>query len=485
LEDETGISKDERICFNVNRSFAKLKDHFPLIRVQNRPDSSIPSPQSSRIRCLESLWISHFQILFHVPFKDDSCSVLIAIYLLALMFHSSTLPYKISLRKNLSVRSLSVEINPPLMLMKTVTLVFTSLAFAMASSFAADWKAGMKEGPVALKSAGPISFGPEGILFVADTQAAAILAIATGDTTPAKADAPPLKIEGLADKLAGLLGTAPDQLLINDLAVNPISQQIYLAVSRGRGPDATPVLMKVSASGEIGLVPLDKATSSRGELPDAPIAGVVGEGARKSNPRLESITDLAFLEDRVLVAGLSNEEFASTLRAVPFPFQKVVGGTSVEIYHGAHGKFETRAPVRTFVPFMVGNEPSLLAAYTCTPLVQFPLKELQPGAKIKGKTIAELGNRNRPLDMIVYKQKGQDFLLLSNSSRGVMKFKTEQLEQSPVISAPVANGQSQGLTYETIADWKGIEQLDKLNDKTAVVITNDGGKLTLETKALP
>src|SRR4029077_4219966 len=116
----------------------------------------------------------------------------------------------------------------------------------------------------------------------------------------------------------------------------------------------------------------------------------------------ESITDIGFLEDRVLVAGMSNEEFASTLRAIPFPFKTTANVTSVEIYHGSHGQFDTRARVRTFVPFKVGNEPQLLAAYTCTPLVQFPLSQIQPGAKIKGKTIAELGNRNRPLDMIVY-----------------------------------------------------------------------------------
>ena len=34
----------------------------------------------------------------------------------------------------------------------------------------------------------------------------------------------------------------------------------------------------------------------------------------------------------------------------PFPFKTADNGTSVEIYHGAHGQFETRSPVRTFVP---------------------------------------------------------------------------------------------------------------------------------------
>ncbi len=45
----------------------------------------------------------------------------------------------------------------------------------------------------------------------------------------------------------------------------------------------------------------------------------------------------------MIVAGLSNEEFASTLRSLPFPFKEGESETSVEIYHGAHGKFETRS----------------------------------------------------------------------------------------------------------------------------------------------
>ena len=50
----------------------------------------------------------------------------------------------------------------------------------------------------------------------------------------------------------------------------------------------------------------------------------------------------------------------------------------------------------------------MLAAYTCTPLVKLPVSELKAGAHVKGTTIAELGNRNRPLDMIVYQKDGKD-----------------------------------------------------------------------------
>ena len=348
---------------------------------------------------------------------------------------------------------------------------------------AGNWTAGMNEGKATFKSMGPLAFGPDGILFVADTKSAAVVAIDTGDRKAASGEKA-LKVEGINQKVAALLGTGADQILIDDLVVNPISKNVYLAVSRGRGTNAVPVLVRVKTDGQAEVVSLDKVKFSRGELPNAPVDGVVGQGNRRSNPRQESITDIAFFQDRVLIAGLSNEEFASTLRAIPFPFKTIDNGTSVEIYHGAHGAFETRSPVRTFVPFKVGNEPSLLAAYTCTPLVQFPLSELKPGAKIKGKTIAELGNRNRPLDMIVYQKGGKDYLLLANSSRGIMKINTDAIENSESITTRVAD--KKGVAYETIEDWKGIDQLDRFDEKNALVLRRvEGGSLNLESLPLP
>ena len=368
--------------------------------------------------------------------------------------------------------------------MKSITrLSIVLAALGCFNLHAANWTEGMKEGKPEFKSMGPLAFGPEGILFIADTKGAAVVAVATGDTMPAQG-IKPLKVEGINQKIAGLLGTSADQILINDMVVNPISRNAYLAVSRGRGPDAVPVLVRVKSSGELDAVSLEKVKFSRGELPDAPVDGVVGEGNRQSNPRQESITDLAFFQDRVLIAGMSNEEFASTLRAIPFPFQTVANGTSVEIFHGAHGRFETRSPVRTFVPFNVGNQPSLIAAYTCTPLVQFPIGDLKPGAKIKGKTIAELGNRNRPLDMIVYQKDGKDFLLLANSSRGVMKISTDNIENAENITDKVAD--KKGQSYETIESWTGVDQLDQLDPSHALVVRRGAGNsLNLESLALP
>src|SRR5262249_58174699 len=121
-----------------------------------------------------------------------------------------------------------------------------------------------------------------------------------------------------------------------------------------------------------------------------------------------------------MVAGLSNEEFSSSLRAIPFPFEAASKGTGIEIWHGSHGRFETNAPVRTFVPYEINGEKAILAAYTCTPLVRIPVSELKPGNKVKGTTIAELGARNKPLDMDVYSKSAKNYILIANSRHSLM-----------------------------------------------------------------
>src|SRR5262245_20575428 len=64
-------------------------------------------------------------------------------------------------------------------------LILAAFGCLHSSARAEHWTDSMTEGKPAFKSMGPLAFGPEGILFVADRKAAAIVAIATGDTKPA------------------------------------------------------------------------------------------------------------------------------------------------------------------------------------------------------------------------------------------------------------------------------------------------------------
>src|SRR4051794_31396566 len=70
----------------------------------------------------------------------------------------------------------------------------------------------LKTGKADIKSAAQLAFGPEGILFVGDSRQAAVYAIATEDTKPAPAAK--INIKGVNEKIAAMLGIAPDQLLI-------------------------------------------------------------------------------------------------------------------------------------------------------------------------------------------------------------------------------------------------------------------------------
>jgi hypothetical protein len=255
---------------------------------------------------------------------------------------------------------------------------------------------------------------------------------------------------------------------------------VYLSVSRGRGPDAAAVILRADASGKITELTLDNIKHSMVSLPDAPASKATG--GKGPNPRMETITHLAFIDGKVVVAGLSNEEFSSSLRSIPFPFQQAAKGSSIEIYHGSHGRFETNAPVRTFVPFSLNHEPYILAAYTCTPLVKIPVSALKPGAKVKGSTIAELGNHNRPLDMVAYTKGGKDYILMANSSRGIMKLKATGLDSYQPITAPT---EVTGVPYETIASFKGVQQLDKYDDANALMLMDNEGSLDLRTVPFP
>jgi hypothetical protein len=323
-----------------------------------------------------------------------------------------------------------------------------------------------------LKSAGPLAFAPEGVLLVGDPQGGAVFALTTGDKEGA---AKPLNVQGLDAKIAAALGVQPGDLLINDLAINPASGKAYLSVSRGKGPDAAPVIVTVDAAGKVAEFSLKGVAFTKAALPNPVAAG---------KSRTEAITDIAFVDGRVIVAGLSSEEFSSNLRAIPYPFKEANAGSGVEIYHGAHGKFETKSPVRTFAVYGSGEDAQVLAAYTCTPLVRFPVSDLKAGAKVKGTTVAELGNRNRPLDIIIYQSGGKDFALMANNNRGVMKIALDGVTKAPGITERISD--KAGTPYQTIDALKGVTELDRLDKgHAAILVRAENGPVNLLTIPLP
>lgn len=364
------------------------------------------------------------------------------------------------------------------------TKILTTLGVVALAGVASYWMASGV--PVAaadvgpqMTSIGPLTFGPDGVLFAADPQAATIYALELGDK--ANGGAPGTQgVDGIDQKIAGLLGTEAKEVIVTDLVVHPRTKNAYIAVMRGQGAASKPALLRVDGAGKIEIVSFDTLKHTKVALPNAPNAGTNPQ----RDPRQQSITDMAFADGRLYIAGLSNEEFASKLRSVKYPFATADNGTSVEIFHGNHGQLETRSPVYAFLPYAINNQPHLVAAYLCTPLVKFPVASLQAGTKVVGTTIAELGNRNRPIDMVLYKKDGREFLLMSNTARGVMKIPTDGFATATPITAPVKT-ETGGIGYETIATMKGIEQLDLLDASRTLVLSRAEGTLNLVTAPLP
>jgi hypothetical protein len=380
----------------------------------------------------------------------------------------------------------------------SLKLVFvTALVLATSGSLTGVVSTATSGSGPTFKYIGPLAFGPDGVLFAADSEDVSITALQLA--TQMSGAAPGTKdIPAIDQKIAGLLGIDAKQLLITDMIVNPKTGNAFISAMRGRGAGAAPVLLRVDGNGTIDVMSLDKIRYTRIGLPNPPpsetplvlgdrkipVANYPDKVDRTGLMGVQTITHMAFVGGKLYVSGLSSEEFASKMRVIPYPFASADNGTSVEVYHGSHGQLETFSPVYTFVPYTIDGVPSIVASYLCTPLVKFPVSALAPGSKVQGTTIAEFGNRNRPVDMIIYKKNNQDFILMSNNVRGVMKVPTAPFGKAEPITKKIND--TGGVPFETIASMKGVQQLDLLNSSQALLLVeSQGGALDLQAAALP
>jgi len=377
-------------------------------------------------------------------------------------------------------------------------VLVAALAVATSGSLAGVASTATSGSGPTFKHIGPLAFGPDGVLFVADSQDVSITALQlaaqmTGGA-PGTKDVPAIN-----QKIAALLGVDAKNLLITDMVVNPKSGNAFISAMRGIGASATPVLFRVDGAGKIDLIALDQVRYTRIGLPNPPPAETplvlgdrkipVANYPDKVDPAglmgVQTITHMAFMDGKLYVSGLSSEEFASRMRVIPYPFTTIADdGASVQIYHGSHGQLETFSPVFTFVPYTIDGVPSIVASYLCTPLVKFPVSALEPGSKVQGTTIAEFGSGNRPIDMIIYKKNNQDFILMSNNVRGVMKVPTAPFAKAEPIKKQIAG--TAGVPFETIGSMKGVQQLDLLDSTHALLLVqSQPGTLDLQAAALP
>lgn len=328
-----------------------------------------------------------------------------------------------------------------------------------------------------VQSISRLEAGPGNVLFVADWKAARVHAI---ELPPAQQKAAgTFNILDLEALLSRQLGGA--RLTVQDMAVRPGTGEVYVAVSTG--PARTPALFAVTSDGKARRVDLKAARATSVALRDAPTGD--DKFWKQTPERSFTVTDMKWRDGELFVAGLSNQEFSSTLRRIRFPFTAQQSASSIEIFHGGHNMMETRAPVRAMSFASLDGKPYLVAAYTCTPLVLIPIDALQDGTHVRGKTVAELGYGNTPADMISYTMrvgdKTEDYMMLVNFNRVSNVIPVSELRAAnarPGIEKVVSFGQIAGLEVQQ-APLAGALRIDNLDEQSFVLV-----RRRLETDAL-
>src|SRR5882672_7635150 len=321
----------------------------------------------------------------------------------------------------------------------------------------------------AIESISRLAAGPKNVLFVADWKTARVHAI-TLPGVAHKSAGRAFNMLALEDVLSRHVGGA--KATVEDMVVRPGTAEVYVAVSYGVAK--TPALIVVTSDHRARRVDLKAAKSTSVVLRDAPTSNY--KFWNETPERSFTVTDMKWRDGELFIAGLSNQDFASTLRRVHYPFDSQQTVTSVEIYHTGHNLIETRAPIRAMSFATLGGKPYLVAAYTCTPIVTIPLDDLKDGVHIRGKTIAELGYGNTPAGMISYSTtvqgKTEDFLLLVNFERGANVIPVSQVEAAsgrPGMDKVVPFGQIAGLDV-TSAPLAGAMRVDNLDEKSFIVV---------------
>ena len=348
-----------------------------------------------------------------------------------------------------------------------------------------------------LRSAGALAFGPDNVLFVGDIAGAAVHAFALRASDVTSQGDVELGnfhnfegrdlVRGLDQKVAALFGTTYDKIVIGDMAVHQPSQQIFIAIERGRSTDALPAIVKVN-HGRLEVLELDRIPHSQVGIPNEPDARAMLEF---DTQRSFAITDVKYYNGEIFVTGVSNQRFASTLHRIPYPFKAQMAACTVEIWHPVHGEFETRAPIIRQLIREVQGEPYLFAVYGCTPLVRFPLASLTNGSHVRGDVIGELGYGANPIDMLTFTDPfdRKDYLLVTIDTRSASRIAVVDLGTAPaeptggaIDFGPGGLGRTQGL-IPIIA-----EHFAMLNPKWAVEIhrhPKTGYRLDISSLAAP
>ena len=332
----------------------------------------------------------------------------------------------------------------------------------------------------ALKSAAKLAFDDAGTLYIADWKAARVYAV----KVPAAAAAParPFNLRDIGKPIAAALKLKETTLHFHDLAVQPGTGMAYVSVTAG----GQAAVVAIDAAGQVRRLATG-ALKSFIAIVDPPASG---EAFWRDLPAPAlTVTDLKVHDAKLYLAGLSNRNFASTLRVFDLPFNGKGRAATVEMYHPVHNQVETRAPIRAMSFATIDGVPSMVAAYTCTPLVLIPLHAIEDGAHIVAKTIGEMGWGSAPVGMVSYKLGDMEMVLLANSSRAADLMSVSDIAAQarlPGLRDPVSVPDKPYAGIRgTMAPMSALMRVDNLDDKLLLAMRRDDTSGAMQLVTIP
>ena len=334
------------------------------------------------------------------------------------------------------------------------------------------------------QSVNVIKFGDANTLFVGDSKSATLYAYSVGNSENKTAQQG-YNIHDLSQKIATFAKVSPMDILVRDMAINPSNKEAYIAFDTKTKTGYLSQIVIVNQIGVVRKFDLANTKHTEAKLTDAPTSDLKFWGTTPM--RSFTFTDIDLHKGKVYISGMSNAEFSSALRMVDFPFKdSKVSTTSVEIFHAVHGQMETRAPIQTLSFVTLEDGDYVLAAYTCTPLVLIPVKDLKDGAHIVGKTIAEMGYGNTPIDIIQFKSAGMDKvpyegIILSNKNKSAQFINLNDIIKSSKVESVGYAGLGEAGAARTTLPLTNLLQLDDQDDYhiTTIKRNPDNGSLEL------
>ncbi|MBI1830259.1 MAG: hypothetical protein HYR84_02275 [Planctomycetes bacterium] len=362
--------------------------------------------------------------------------------------------------------------------MMTRTVLAFLVVFGLASLAQAD------QGNPNLKSIDAIAFGPNGLLIIGSgTQVVTVDADDMKATNWTKNE-----VANITEVLAGKLGLSTKDIEVRRLTVNPASRKAYVAVRNLKVKQD--IILTVDGAGSVAEFSLENVKFTRYPL-------AVGTSA------VTRLTDVTWAGGKIVAATQAGDTFGSRVFAItPAAKDAKAVSFSTETYHVGHGKWETKAPIICIMPYEEDGQAGVVGSFTCTPIVRYPLQDVESKNKVKGVSVVELGTGNTPRSMFAYDKNGKRYILVNaarnnkktafgTSGYWAAKVDFDLLKETTNVNEK-ALWRVKGGTFQPATDrvsvateFYGVHYMAKLDDTRALVIRDDKGAMNLRVLALP